>query len=130
MQGKILLFEDEEMISFLYKRQLEAAGFTVDTFSLGREGIESSKQKPYDLILLDIMLPDMDGIEILKELRNNNVTKTTPVIMMTNLSQESVIKEAYSLGARGYFLKAQYTPDQIVDEVKKTFEDIQKDKQV
>ncbi len=130
MNKRILIFEDQGPLSFLYKRQLELAGFTVDVSAMGNEGLAEAKKNPYDLILLDIMLPDMDGIEILKTLKSDAITKTIPVIMLTNLSQDAVIKEAFTLGAHGYLMKAQYTPDQMVEEVKRMLEDISKSQTV
>lgn len=118
MQPKALIIEDEQFIRDIYKRQLEKAGILVDGFSNGKEGLQSITQNKYDIILLDIMLPDLNGLEILKQIKQNHDTKNTPVIMLTNLGQDEVIKEGFSLGAQGYFIKASYTPDQIVQEVK------------
>lgn len=118
MQPKALIIEDEQFIRDIYKRQLEKAGVVVDDFSNGKEGLQTISQNKYDIILLDIMLPDINGLEILKQVKQNPDTKNTPVIMLTNLGQDEVIKEGFSLGAQGYFIKASYTPDQIVQEVK------------
>lgn len=118
MQPKTLIIEDEQFIRDIYKRQLEKAGITVDGFGRGQEGLQSISQNKYDIILLDIMLPDLNGLEILKQVKQNPDTKNIPVIMLTNLGQDEVIKEGFSLGAQGYFIKASYTPDQIVQEVK------------
>lgn len=118
MQPKALIIEDEQFIRDIYKRQLEKSGITVDGFSNGTEGLQSISQNKYDIILLDIMLPDLNGLEILKQVKQNPDTKNIPVIMLTNLGQDEVIKEGFSLGAQGYFIKASYTPDQIVQEVK------------
>lgn len=115
---KILLIEDEDLIRDLYKRQLEKSGLPTDGFRTGKEGLAAIQKQKYDLILLDIMLPDMNGLEILKQLKQNPQTKSTPVILQTNLGQESIIKEGFSLGAEGFLIKGSYTPDQIVEEVK------------
>lgn len=117
---KILLIEDEDFIRDLYKRQLELAGMPTDAFGLGNEGLNAAHQSPsdYELVLLDIMLPDTNGLQILKDLKQNNATKPIPVILLTNLSQDMLIKEGFELGAEGYLVKAAYTPAQIVQEVK------------
>jgi CheY-like chemotaxis protein len=117
---KLLLIEDEDFIRDLYKRQLELAGMPTDAFGLGNDGLNSAHQTPtaYDLVLLDIMLPDTNGLQILKDLKQNNDTKHIPVILLTNLSQDMLIKEGFELGAEGYLVKAAYTPAQIVQEVK------------
>lgn len=118
MQPKALIIEDEQFIRDIYKRQLEKAGIAVDGFGNGTEGLQSTKQTKYDIILLDIMLPDLNGLEILKQIKQNQINKDVPVILLTNLGQDEVIKEAFTLGAQGYFIKASYTPDQIASEVR------------
>jgi DNA-binding response OmpR family regulator len=118
MIAKALIIEDEQFIRDIYKRQLEKDDIAVDGFSNGAEGLQAISQNNYDIILLDIMLPDLNGLEILKQIKQNPNRKNIPVIMLTNLGQDEVIKEGFSLGAQGYFIKASYTPDQIVAEVK------------
>lgn len=114
---KLMLVEDEDSIRDLYKRQLEIAGFAVDAFSNGQTALVAVSQGVYDLILLDIMLPDVNGLQILKEVKGNDKTKGTPVLMLTNLGQDITIKEGFTLGAEGYLIKASYTPDQIIEEI-------------
>ncbi|MDD2822900.1 MAG: response regulator [Candidatus Daviesbacteria bacterium] len=118
MQPKALIIEDEQFIRDIYKRQLEKSGISVVGFGNGKDGIESTKHTKYDIILLDVMLPDLNGLEILKQLKQSPETKDILVILLTNLGQDEVIKEAFTLGAQGYFIKASYTPDQIAQEVK------------
>ena len=118
MQSRALIIEDEEFIRDIYKRQLEKAGIAVDGFGNGKEGLQALTQSSYNIVLLDIMLPDLNGLEILKQIKQNPNLAKIPVIMLTNLGQDEVIKEGFSLGAQGYFIKASYTPDQIVQEVK------------
>lgn len=115
---KIVLIEDEQSIRELYKRQLILANLQVDAFGTGKEGLNAILNGQYDLVLLDIMLPDINGLEILKEVKKNDKTKSIPVLLLTNLGQDTVIKEGFQLGAEGYILKAAYTPDQIIQEVK------------
>lgn len=114
---RILLVEDEEPIRELYKRQLELAGFQVDAFGIGKDALTAVSQKDYDLLLLDIMLPDINGLQILKEVKANDRTKNISVLMLTNLGQDITIKEGFDLGAEGYLIKASYTPDQIIEEI-------------
>lgn len=116
--GKILLVEDEEYIRDLYKRQLDLAGLITDAFGMGNEGLAAAEKNPYDLILLDIMLPDINGLQILQKIKQNPNAKATPVVLLTNLGQDAVIKQGFELGADGYLVKAAYTPDQIVQEIK------------
>lgn len=115
--AKILLVEDEDFIRQLYKRQFEKAGFVIDDFANGKTGLDAALKNTYDLILLDIMLPDVNGIDILKQVKESQQVGKTPVVMLTNLGQDDVIKEGFKYGATGYLIKAAYTPDQVVQEV-------------
>jgi DNA-binding response OmpR family regulator len=116
--SKLLLVEDEEYIRDLYKRQLDLAGLMTDAFGMGNEGLAAAEKNAYDLILLDIMLPDINGLQILQKIKQNPISKATPVVLLTNLGQDAVIKQGFELGADGYLVKAAYTPDQIVQEIK------------
>ena len=115
---KILLVEDEDFIRELYTRQLTKAGFSVKSAVNGQIGLETLKNETFDLLLLDIMLPGMNGLQLLREFKTQNPTSTMITILLTNLGQEAVIKEGFELGAQAYLIKASYTPDQVVNEVK------------
>lgn len=117
-QPRILLVEDEDYIRDLYKRQLDAAGILTDAAANGQEAFAAITKSHYDLILLDIMLPDTNGLQILKEVKQNPAIKMTPVVLLTNLGQDVIIKEGFELGAEGYLIKASLTPSQVVQEVK------------
>lgn len=119
---KILLIEDEVFIADLYARQLIKAGFEVKTVDDGTAGLQTLNSEKFDLLLLDIMLPGINGLEILKQWKTKNPTSTMPVLLLTNLGQDSVIKEGFQLGAQGYLIKSAYTPDQVLAEVKKALE--------
>lgn len=124
MQGKILLIEDEQYVRDIYKRQLDSAGFETDTFATGAGGLTAAKQKKYDLALVDLMLPDINGIEILKQIKANEASRDTAVVFLTNLGQDSIIKEGFSLGIVAYLVKSNYTPNQLVEEVQKIMQKI------
>lgn len=115
---KILLVEDEDFIRELYVRQLTKAGFEVKTAVDGASGLEALKNETFDLLLLDIMLPGMNGLQLLREFKTQNPTSPMITILLTNLGQEAVIREGFELGAQAYLIKASYTPDQVVQEVK------------
>lgn len=115
---KILLVEDEDFIRELYVRQLTKAGFQVKYAIDGTSGLETLKTETFDLLLLDIMLPGMNGLQLLREFKTNNPKSPMITILLTNLGQEAVIKEGFELGAQAYLIKASYTPDQVVSEVK------------
>ena len=116
---QILLIEDDLLIRELYKRQMEASGLPTDAFEDGIAGIEAAKKKHYDLILLDIMMPKMNGLEVLKVLKGDEKTKGITVYFLTNLGQDSILQEGMNIGAAGFLIKASYTPDQLIEEVKK-----------
>ncbi len=115
---KILLVEDEDFIRELYTRQLTKAGFTVKSAIDGQSGLNTLKIEQFDLLLLDIMLPGMNGLQLLREFKSQNPNSPMITILLTNLGQEAVIKEGFELGAQAYLIKASYTPDQVVNEVK------------
>ncbi len=115
---KILLVEDEDMIRELYNRQLTKAGFIVTAVSTGEDGLKALQTDTFDIALLDIMLPGINGLQVLREYKVKKPTTPMIVIMLTNLGQESVIKEGFDLGANAYLIKTSYTPDQVVQEVK------------
>lgn len=111
---KVLLIEDELFISDLYKHILSGAGISVSVAEDGEEGIQKSRDLGTSLILLDIMLPKLNGIEVLKKLKEDASTRTIPVVLLTNLGQEAVIKAAYDLGAQGYLLKVRVSPEGLI----------------
>lgn len=118
-QGKkILLVEDEDFIRELYVRQLTKEGFQVKSAIDGQSGLNMLKAEPFDLLLLDIMLPGMNGLQLLRSFKTQNPASPMITILLTNLGQEAVIKEGFELGASAYLIKASYTPDQVVHEVK------------
>jgi len=118
---KILLVEDEDFIRELYVRQLTKAGFLVKSAVDGQSGLNVLKSETFDLLLLDIMLPGMNGLQLLREFKTQNPSSPMITILLTNLGQEAVIKEGFELGAQAYLIKASYTPDQVVSEVKNAF---------
>lgn len=119
---KILIIEDDFFIRELYQRQLQKEDYEVQVAEDGPSGLLAANQFLPDLILLDIMLPKLNGLDLLRTLKSKPETKEIPVILLTNLGQESVIKEGFQLGAEGYFIKSAYTPNQIIEEVKEFME--------
>lgn len=115
---KILLVEDEDFIRELYVRQLTKAGFEVKSAIDGQSGLNILSSETFDLLLLDIMLPGMNGLQLLREFKTKNPNSKMITILLTNLGQEAIIKEGFELGAQAYLIKASYTPDQVVTEVK------------
>jgi CheY-like chemotaxis protein len=103
----------------MYLIVLEKRGYEVDTAEDGEVALQKLQSTSlYDLVLLDIMLPKVDGISVLRKIKDPSSTrKTTPVFLLTNLGFDNIIKEAMSLGAEKYFVKANFLPKDIVHEV-------------
>lgn len=115
---QILLIEDEDFIRDVYKEELELVGLPTDAFAGGDDGLRAVTRKIYDLILLDIILPDTNGLDVLKQIKQNPKTKDIPVVLLTNLDQDIIIKQGLKFGAAGYLIKASFTPGQVAQEVK------------
>ena len=115
---KILVVEDEEYIRDLYVQILQKEGYLVDSASDGEEAFMKMSKKEYDLILLDIILPKIDGLQVLEKLKKESIKITAPVVLLTNLSQEVVVAKAMNYGVRGYMVKSDLTPSDILTEVR------------
>lgn len=118
MSKKILLIEDDDLIREMYASELINNGFEVSACPDGDKGLEALKTGQFDLLLLDIMLPGINGLEVLRQVKQDPKTKELKVVLLTNLGQETVIKQGFGLGAIGYLIKSSYNPDQIINEVK------------
>ncbi|KKR46519.1 MAG: Response regulator receiver domain protein [Parcubacteria group bacterium GW2011_GWA2_40_8] len=114
----ILLVEDEEALGKIMTARLKEEGFGVDLFLTGEGIIPIVKKVKPNLVLLDILLPGKDGIEILKELKSDPELKQIPVVMLTMLNDEIRIAEAMELGSRGYLVKGDYNLDMLAKTVK------------
>jgi DNA-binding response OmpR family regulator len=112
---KILCIEDEHFISELYVRSLKKAGYEVVVAVDGLKGLEEAKKGEYDIVLLDIMLPNLTGIEILKQLRADKPDLKSKIIITTNLEQDESGRAAIEQQADGYIIKAEITPRQLVE---------------
>lgn len=112
----ILCIEDDHFISELYTRALQKAGYSVDTSVSGQKGLEMAQNKVYDVILLDIMTPDMTGVEVLNALRGKkDLIPNTKVLVTTNLDQPDDIKSGLEKMADGYLIKAEITPSKLAE---------------
>ena len=116
---KILLIEDEEMLANMYEVKFKNEGFDLEKALDGAAGLEKAKANKPDFILLDIIMPKMDGFSVLKALKEDETTKDVPVMLLTNLGQEEDIQKGKELGSVGYLVKANITPAEVVAEVKK-----------
>lgn len=116
-EKSILLIEDDNDIRMVYAEVLRDAGYKVLEAKDGDIGLKRAFSDEWDIMLLDIMLPGEDGMKILKHVKSNEKSKTRPVILLTNLDSPSIINEGFNLGADGYLIKSEITPDKIVEEV-------------
>lgn len=114
-QTKILCVEDEHFISELYNRALTKAGYDVKTVLDGLEALKEAQTDAYDIILLDIMLPNMTGLEILDKLRGEGSQIKAKIIIATNLEQSEENRLAVEEKADAYVVKAEMTPRQLVE---------------
>ncbi len=116
---KILIVEDDQDTREIYEEMLRDAGFDVTTAVDGEDGLTKAQVGGYALILLDIMMPKVDGLSFLAEIKNRSLSdKNGPIVITTNLSHDPVIKEALSLGAKSFLVKSEFSPDQIVEKAK------------
>lgn len=114
---KILIAEDERPMARALELKLTAAGFLVQTTASGREALRLLKESSYDLLLLDLVIPEVDGFVILQEIKA--YSKRLPVIVLSNLSQGEDVAKAKALGADYYFIKSDSTLTRIIEEVKR-----------
>ena len=111
---KVLCVEDEDFISELYKRALSKEGYDVTVVRSGIDGLEEAKKNIYDIMLLDLMVPDVLGVEVLNTLKNEMANLKTKIIITTNLEQDEKIRQEIERAADGYLIKADITPKQLV----------------
>ena len=116
---KILVVEDDPMISSMYKTKFEAEGFEVLVAENGVIGLELAKKEKPDIIMLDVILPQLDGFSVLDQIKKDNAIKDTPVIMLTNLGTDEDKKKGEAMGALDYLVKASLTPGQVSEKIKK-----------
>ena len=121
---KIAIIEDNQTIGRMYGMKFEADGFEVRIAIDGKAGVDLVKTFNPDIILLDIQMPEMDGAEALKLIREDEASKSTPVIILTNLGEEEAPSEMKALNVHSYIVKANYTPRQVVALVKSTIKDL------
>ena len=115
---KLLIVEDDQFLREFYVELLQGEGFIMDAASDGAEGFAKMHNGGYDLVLLDIMLPKKDGVQILADLRANPPTHPNgPIVMLTNIGQDSTIQTCFSYGAIGYMIKSALEPDQVIAEI-------------
>jgi DNA-binding response OmpR family regulator len=116
--SKILIVEDDPIISKTYADQLKEEGYEIKLALDGEEAIEKLKDFSPDLILLDLILPKKEGIEVLRELKDHEDTKNIPVIVLTNLENEDMVSKALELGCHSYLVKSEYKLEEVSKKIK------------
>jgi DNA-binding response OmpR family regulator len=117
-QIHVMLVEDDEFLSDIYKKKFEMEGFKITYADNGEKGLEEIKKKKPDIVLLDILMPKMDGFTVLEKLKEDEKTKNIPVILLTNLGQKDDIEKGKEKGAIDYLIKAHFKPSEVVDKIK------------
>jgi len=116
---KILIVEDEIVLCKLYVKLLNKNNYEAEGETLGKKGLEKIQKNKYDLILLDLQLPDIHGIEILKKIRENK--NKCNVVVLTNFTDDKMIEKAMRHGAKAYIKKINLTPDEFIKEINNFF---------
>ncbi|KKU10512.1 MAG: hypothetical protein UX13_C0010G0012 [Candidatus Woesebacteria bacterium GW2011_GWB1_45_5] len=116
--AKILVVEDDPLMSRMYQKIFKFEGYEVDMAGDGEEGLEKAKTGKPTLILLDIMMPKMNGLQVLQKLKVDSATKGLPVVVLTNLAGQSDAEKALSMGAVKYIIKSEHEPKEVADMVK------------
>jgi two-component system, OmpR family, response regulator AdeR len=117
--AKLLLIEDDIYVQRMYQRMFGHESFDLIFASNGLEGLEHAQKLKPNLILLDILLPGLSGLEVLERLKAEGDTRDIPIFILSNLADEATIEAAKKLGAEEYIVKADFSPEQVVEEVKK-----------
>jgi len=115
---KILIVEDDKFLRELIVQKLVREGFKISEAIDGEEGIKKIKEEKPDLVLLDLILPGIDGFEVLSRMKEESVLTSIPVIILSNLGQKEDVEKGMKLGAADYLIKAHFTPGEIIAKIK------------
>lgn len=115
---KILIIEDDSVLQKALQEYLVGEGFEIESALDGEEGIKRAKNNNYDIILLDIILPKVDGYEVLRELKSFEKTQKIPIVLLTNLGSLNDVEKALEMGATTYLIKADYKLEEVAKKIK------------
>jgi len=116
---KILIIEDDSFLLQMYSTKFELEGFVVESALDGSRGLALAKKIKPSVILLDLLMPKMDGFEVLQAIKADEEIKDIPVIILSNLSQREEVKKCFDLGAEDYLIKAHFVPAEVINKIKK-----------
>lgn len=114
----VLLVEDDGFLASIYAQKLELEGFEVSLATNGEDGLRLAAKVSPDIILLDLIMPKLDGFQVLEQLKKDSETKAIPVLILSNLGQKEDVERCIALGAAGYMIKAHTLPHETIDKVK------------
>ena len=117
---RILIIEDDKFLRELIIQKLGNEGYEVVEAAEGEEGLRKMKEEKPDLVLLDLILPVIDGFEVLRRAKSEQDTASVPIIILSNLGQRDDVEKGIELGAVDYMIKAHFTPGEIVEKIKAT----------
>ncbi|MCR4325146.1 MAG: response regulator [Candidatus Curtissbacteria bacterium] len=120
--ANIFIVEDDVNLANIYQKKLAEGGHSATIVSDSEAATAAAEKKP-NLVLLDILMPNVNGIDVLRELKGNPQTAGIPVILLTNVAQDDTIAKGLELGAYGYLLKSETTPDQVLQRVDMTLQE-------
>lgn len=120
-QKHILVVEDDDILAGLLSKRLRRAGFLVSNANNGKKGLEQIEKGKPDLVLLDILLPEMDGFDVLHALLERGLLPALPVIVISNSGQPIEIERLHTLGIRDYLVKVNFSPHEVLEKVEKVF---------
>jgi len=115
---KVLIVDDDAFLLDMYAIKFRESGFAVDIAKNGEEALAKSKSANPDVILLDIVMPKMDGFDVLRALKKDNLAPNAVIVILTNLGQKEDVERGLKLGASDYVVKAHFTPSEVVAKVK------------
>ena len=118
MKKRILLVDDDEFLLDMYSVKFKEAGFEIEVANSGEAALEKIRQGTYDAILLDIIMPALDGFEVLQQMKKENLLAKSVVVVLSNLGQKEDIERGMYLGANDYIIKAHFTPREVVEKIK------------
>lgn len=118
MAKKILVIEDDKFLRELISQKLIKEGYDILEAVDGEKGIESTKTEKPDLILLDLILPGIDGFEVLAKIKSDSEVSEIPIIILSNLGQKDDIEKGLNMGAVDYLIKAHFTPAEIIEKIR------------
>ncbi|MCX6745906.1 MAG: response regulator [Candidatus Parcubacteria bacterium] len=125
-KDRILLIEDDSFLVEMYTTKFELEGFEVISAEDGKKGLDFALKEKPEIILLDILMPKMDGFAVLEALKKDKTTLNIPVVLLTNLGQKDDVKKGFEKGAVGYLIKAHFMPSEVVDKIKKILKESKK----